>query len=120
MENILGEYSLIDFQKYDATNPGRIIHSTSEESARKWVRKGPFTQLMYALELYSLDHTITLAQSEAMRSFNEHVLSDEFRQKPLTEKADISKALDTLEAFGVDVSRQREQLATWDEVNQSS
>jgi hypothetical protein len=106
-------YSLQTFQTYDATKPETEINSTSKDSARKWARKASFMQLGYALELYRMDNELTYDQRRVIDEYCNHVFGENFKNKPLTERSDIEKALDTLETLGIDVSTQRAQLDSW-------
>ncbi|MCD8507487.1 hypothetical protein LRY65_01885 [Candidatus Woesebacteria bacterium] len=110
----MDEYSLESFSQYDATRPAEVINSTSHDSAKKWARKASFMQLGYALDFYKEDHSLTPEQIETIDAFNNHVFGDEFKNKTLTEKKDIELALNTLESLGIDVSKQKKQLKTWD------
>lgn len=53
------EFSLQEFESYDATKPQEVINSTSPDSARKWARKASFMQLGYALEMHKMDHQLS-------------------------------------------------------------
>jgi len=108
------EYSLKDFQTYDATKPDQVIHSTDAESKRKWARKAAFLQLSYALELHRMDHQVTPEQEACIDKFSQYVGSEVFQNKDLVERADIAFALDTLALLGINVSNQRQQLSSWE------
>lgn len=110
---VINALSLLeDFKSYNATIPKEILHSTSPNSERRFVRKATFVQLAFALEnvMFNCWQKLTDEQLDAVAFYLGYTNSERFKYQPLTQPADITAALDVLEALGVDMSVQREQL----------
>jgi hypothetical protein len=89
-----------------------VINSTSDGAERNWARKAAFTQLNMALENYKDSIQLGELTRNKIRDYQSKIAA--LADKELTEKGDIELALEVLEFLGIDISRQREELKSWD------
>lgn len=125
-ETISIEDKLAAFKTYDATYSGTILHSTTENAQRKFVRASSLTQLGALISDLIRSGYINDAypnpadRVKVFQKINGFMNIEKTYPNPdpniggeLTSKLAVEKALDVLEALGVDMSKQREQLKTW-------
>lgn len=106
---------LREYQSFSAVIPSEIVRSTSDKSEKMLVRAAAFNNLVIALEemLFQSGSELNDDQWTGVIEFTQKYKSrgGASETQVLTTPEEMSDALDVLELLGIDMKKQRQELA---------